>query len=210
MPQHEEDTTNEREKSATHRLKGGSIESVFMSNFAASPNNWDQKKRECKAIIETPKGRRNKFDYDPKFEAFTLGGLLPEGLVFPFDFGFIPSTLAEDGDPLDIMILMDEPAHVGCLVDVRIIGVIEAEQTENGKAITNNRLIGVTVHSYAHEDVRSLHEISDSILDQVEEFFVSYNKSRGKKFKVKGRHGPKRAATLVETAIQAFKKNGAK
>ncbi|HLJ46232.1 MAG TPA: inorganic diphosphatase [Bryobacteraceae bacterium] len=146
----------------------------------------------------------------PKFEAFTLGGLLPEGLVFPFDFGFIPSTLAEDGDPLDLMILMDEPAHVGCLVDVRVIGVIEAEQTEDGKAITNNRLIGVTVHSYAHEDVRSLNEISDSILDQVEEFFVSYNKSRGKKFKVKGRHGPKRTATLVDTAIQAFKKNGAK
>jgi len=135
---------------------------------------------------------------------------LPEGLVFPFDFGFIPSTLAEDGDPLDLMILMDEPAHVGCLVDVRVIGVIEAEQTEDGKAITNNRLIGVTVHSYAHEDVRSLNEISDSILDQVEEFFVSYNKSRGKKFKVKGRHGPKRTATLVDTAIQAFKKNGAK
>ena len=53
-----------------------------------------------------------------------LGGLLPEGMMFPFDFGFIPSTLGEDGDPLDILVLMDAPAHVGCLIEVRIIGII--------------------------------------------------------------------------------------
>src|SRR3984893_11401569 len=103
-----------------------------MSNLAAIPNKWNHKKRECKAIIETPKGRRNKFDYDPEFEMFTLGGLLPEGLAFPYDFGFIPSTLGDDGDPLDVMVVMDEPAHVGCLLDVRLVGVIEAEQTEDG------------------------------------------------------------------------------
>src|SRR5437763_7447539 len=95
-------------------------------------------KRECRVIVETPKGRRNKFDYDPTIQAFTLGGLLAEGLSFPFDFGFVPSTLAEDGDPVDVMILMDEPAHVGCVLDVRVIGVIEAEQTEGGKTTPNH------------------------------------------------------------------------
>lgn len=182
-----------------------------MPNLAQSPNQWDPKKRISKAVVETPKGRRNKFDYDPEYEVFALGGLLPEGLAFPYDFGFIPSTLGEDGDPLDIMILMEEPAHVGCLLDVRVIGVIEAEQSDDGKTIENDRLIGVAVHSYAHEDIHSVSEVPKSVLKQVEEFFVSYNKSRGKKFKVKGRHGPKRGAALIEAGIEAFRdKHGAK
>ena len=177
-----------------------------MSNLAASPNHWNHKKLECKAIIESPKGRRNKFDYDPAYDLFALGGLLPEGCVFPYDFGFIPSTLGDDGDPVDIMVLMDEPAHVGCLLDVRLIGVIEAVQIEKGKSTVNNRLIGVSVHSYSHQRLDSLNEIDKALLDQVEEFFISYNKSRGKKFKVKGWHGPKRAAELLEIGIGAFKK----
>ena len=177
-----------------------------MANLLECPNRWDPKTRECKAIIETPKGRRNKFDYDPEYRLFSLGGLLAEGLVFPFDFGFIPSTLGMDGDPLDVMILMDEPAHVGCLLDIRIIGVIEASQTEDGKRITNDRLIGAAIHSYSHEDLRSINDVSKSVLDQVEEFFISYNKSRGKQFKVKGRRGPKRAVEIVEAGMALFEK----
>lgn len=126
-------------------------------------HEFDKANRQCRAIVETPKGRRNKFDYDSRLEAFTLGGLLAEGLSFPFDFGFIPSTLGEDGDPLDVMILMDEPAHVGCVLCIRLIGVIEAEQTDDGKKVSNDRLIGVSVHSYNHENVHSIAEISRSL-----------------------------------------------
>jgi len=177
-----------------------------MKDLAACPNEWKAKQCQCKAIIETPKGRRNKFDYDPEFRMFKLGGLLPEGLAFPFDFGFIPSTLGDDGDPLDVMVLMDEPAHVGCLLDIRLIGVIEAQQTEKGKSTENDRLIGVAVHSYNHQHIKSIDDVDKTILDQVDEFFISYNKSRGKKFKVKGRHGPKRAAQLVDAGIKKFRK----
>src|SRR5215210_3886384 len=81
-------------------------------------------------IIETPKGSRNKFNYDEELGLFKLGGVLPAGAVFPFDFGFVPSTVGGDGDPLDVLVLMDEPAFAGCLVAVQLIGVIEAEQTE--------------------------------------------------------------------------------
>jgi inorganic pyrophosphatase len=176
-----------------------------MSNLAKCPNKWNEKKCECKVIIETPKGRRSKFDYDPEYKLFALGGLLAEGLAFPFDFGFVPSTQGEDGDPLDIMVLMDEPAHVGCLLDVRIIGVIEAEQIEGKESTRNNRLIGVAIHSYSHENVSSLSEVNKPLLDQVEEFFIAYNKNRGKKFKVTGRHGPRRAAQLVDEGIKAFR-----
>ncbi len=173
-------------------------------DLASLSHELDKKSRTCRVVIETPKGRRNKFDYDPKLESFTLGGLLPEGLSFPFDFGFVPSTIAADRDPIDIMVLMDEPAHVGCVLTVRLIGVIEAQQSQDGKTLENDRLIGIAVHSYSHDKVQSVSELNNSLLDQVEEFFVSYNKSRGKKFKVMGVHGPSKAVKRVQKAIEAY------
>lgn len=170
----------------------------------------DAKKSTCRAIIETPKGCRNKFDYDPDSGLFMLGGLLPEGMMFPFDFGFIPSTLGEDGDPLDILVLMDAPAHVGCLIEVRIIGIIQAEQTEDGKTEGNDRLLGVAIHSYDHEDLASISDVSKTLLEQLEEFFISYNKQRGKKFKVTGTGGPKKAIKFLRAGIQAHKRDAKK
>src|SRR6201988_1257910 len=123
-----------------------------MADLTHLPHRLDPKSRVCQAIIETPKGSRNKFDYGPLSGLFMLGGLLPEGMMFPFDFGFVPSTLGEDGDPLDIMVLMDAPAHVGCLIEVRIIGVIQAEQREDGETKRNDRLLGAAVHSYDHQN----------------------------------------------------------
>src|SRR5882762_10137003 len=134
-----------------------------MADLTHLSNELHSKKATCRAVIETPKGSRNKFDYDPDSNLFMLGGLLPEGMMFPFDFGFIPSTLGEDGDPLDIMVLMDAPAHVGCLMDVRIIGIITAEQVEDGKTESNDRLLGVAIHSYDHEDLQSISQVSKTL-----------------------------------------------
>src|SRR5579875_2913440 len=131
-------------------------------NLASLPHELDKKTRECRVIIETPKGRRNKFDYDPNTETFTLGGLLPEGMSFPFDFGFIPSTVAEDGDPLDVIVLMDEPAHVGCLLKVRLIGVVKVVQTEDGKKTENDRLLAVSTRSFEYEGIKSVSELRSS------------------------------------------------
>ncbi len=176
-----------------------------MANLESLPHQLDPQTRVCRAIIETPKGCRNKFDYDPDSGLFMLGGLLPEGMMFPFDFGFIPCTLGADGDAVDVMVLMDAPAHVGCLIEVRIIGIISAEQTEKGKTETNDRLLGVAVHSYEHEDVQAIGEVSKTLLDQIEEFFISYNKQRGKKFRVTGTGGPKKAIKFLKSGIQAHK-----
>jgi inorganic pyrophosphatase len=177
-----------------------------MGDLTTLPNQLDPKTRLCRAIIETPKGCRNKFDYDPESNLFELGGLLPEGMMFPFDFGFIPSTLGEDGDPLDIMVLMDAPAHVGCLIEVRIIGIIEAKQIQDGKTETNDRLLGVAVHSYDHEDLKTINDVSKTLLAQIEAFFVSYNKQRDKKFKITGTGGPKKAIRFVKSGIQAHRR----
>src|ERR1700730_1216613 len=181
-----------------------------MDNLINLPNQLDAEHCRCRGIIETPKGCRNKFDYDPDSNLFMLGGVLPEGMMFPFDFGFIPSTLGEDGDPLDIMVLMDAPAHVGCLIDVRIIGIINAKQTEDGQTERNDRVLGVAIHSYDHEDLESMDDVSKTLLSQVEEFFVSYNKQRGKKFKITGTGGPKRAIKFLKAGIEAHKKNAKK
>ncbi len=177
-----------------------------MADLSALPNHLDLKTRVCAAIIETPKGFRNKFDYDPDSSLFKLGGLLPEGMMFPFDFGFVPDTLGDDGDPVDIMVLMDAPAHVGCLIEVRIIGIIEAEQTQqNGKTESNSRLLGVSVHSYEHENINHIKEVNKNLLNQVEAFFVSYNKQRGKKFRIKGTGGPRKAMKFLKAGIRARK-----
>ena len=178
-----------------------------MANLSSLPNQLDAKKRVCVAIIETPKGCRNKFDYDPDSGLFKLGGLLPEGMMFPFDFGFIPSTKGEDGDPIDVMVLMDAPAHVGCLIEVRIVGIITADQTEDGKTETNDRLLAVAIHSYDHQDVESIDDINKALLSQVEEFFISYNKQRGKKFKVTGTGGPKKAIEFLKRGMEKHKKS---
>ncbi|HEY2456826.1 MAG TPA: inorganic diphosphatase, partial [Candidatus Acidoferrum sp.] len=75
-----------------------------------------------KAVVETPKGSRNKYEFDSADRTFTLKRVLPAGMAFPYDFGFFPSTLADDGDPLDVLLLMDEPAFCGCVVNCRLIG----------------------------------------------------------------------------------------
>lgn len=177
-----------------------------MADLTALANQFDSRTPSCRAVIETPRGRRNKFDYDPATGLFILGGLLPQGMVFPFDFGFVPGTLGEDGDPLDIIVLMDAPAHVGCLLEVRLIGILCAEQTEDGKSEKNDRLIGVAAHSYEHEQRRSVRDLSKTFLKQMEEFFITYNRQRGKKFRITGTGGPGKAAQCVRDGMRKYRK----
>lgn len=162
---------------------------------------------ELHVIIETPKGSRNKFNYDEEYRLFKLGGVLPAGAVFPFDFGFIPSTLGGDGDPLDVLLLMDEPAFPGCLVPSRLVAVIEADQTErDGETTRNDRLIAVAANSHTHQQVRTLADIGVALLDEIEHFFISYNQIKGKKFKPLGRFGPTKAARLIEEGERRFQR----
>jgi inorganic pyrophosphatase len=162
---------------------------------------FDPDTEELQVIIDTPKGNRNKFSWDEKKKIFKLSGVLPAGAIFPYDFGFIPKTKGEDGDALDVLILMDEPAFTGCLVAARLIGVIAARQTEKGKTVRNDRLLAVAVGSPAHDHLRSLKDIAPQRLDEIEHFFISYNEAKGKKFVPIGRYGPARARALVRRAM---------
>ena len=132
-----------------------------------------------------------------KRKAYVLKSVLPQGALFPFDFGSIPGTVAEDGDPVDALVLINEPAFCGCLIESRLLGVIEAEQSENGKTKRNDRLIAVAAKSQTHAEIKSLSDLSSALLKEIEHFFIFYNQERGKKFRPLARHGPKRAARLV-------------
>jgi inorganic pyrophosphatase len=168
--------------------------------------------KDLNVIIETPKGSRNKFNYDEEHGLFKLGGVLPAGAVFPFDFGFLPGTVGGDGDPLDVLVLMDESAFAGCLVPSRLVGVIEAEQTEkDGETTRNDRLIAVATESRSHRHITSLTDLNENMVEEIEHFFVSYNEIKGKKFCPLGRFGPRRAEEVVRKGMRsAGKRSGTK
>jgi inorganic pyrophosphatase len=166
------------------------------------------KSGDLRAVIETPRGSRNKFRYDPECDCFELATALPEGMSFPFDFGFVPSTLGDDGDPLDLLVLMDAPVPSGCILRCRLIGVIEARQKEKGKSWTkNDRLIAVARHARTHEGVKTLDDLRPHTLEDITEFFVDYNRLHDKKFEPLGSHGPRRGEKLVKRGEAAYKAN---
>ncbi len=169
-------------------------------------NPFDAETEDLNVIIDTPKGSRNKYKYDEELQIFKLGGVLAVGHFFPFDFGYIPNTLGGDGDPLDVLVLMDEPAFVGCLIPSRLIGVIEANQTEDGKTERNDRLIAVASNSRTHKDIKSINDLNKTLVDEIEHFFVSYNEAKGKQFKPLGRFAQIKAKQIVEEGIKLSKK----
>jgi inorganic pyrophosphatase len=149
--------------------------------------------------VESPKGGAHKFNYEPETGNFKLMKILPAGLVFPFDFGFIPNTKGEDGDPLDIIVVSEITTFPGCTMDCLIIGAIKAEQTErDGKTVRNDRFLGIPVVSQLFSEVKDVKDLPDTILNQVENFFKNYNEQAGKKFEVLERVGADEAAKLIK------------
>jgi inorganic pyrophosphatase len=159
---------------------------------------FDSESGNLNVVVETPRGCRNKYAFDFDLGGYKLKAVLPNGAVFPFDFGSIPGTTGDDGDPLDVLLLMDEPVFPGCLVEARILGVIEAEQTKDGETERNDRLIAVAAKSPTHESMKSLLKIDPKMIEEIEHFFVSYNSARGRRFCPIGRKGPVAAKRLVE------------
>ena len=167
---------------------------------------FDEKGKCLNVVVETPKGSRVKYAYDLESGFFILSKALPEGMVFPFNFGFVPNTLAPDGDPLDVLVLNEEPLISGCLLKVRPIAVIKATQRENGgKPIRNDRVIGEAIGKETPPEFQSL-ELEKQTISQIEFFFTAYNKLYGKKFKVVGTGGPQKAMEIVRQAVKLQRK----
>ena len=163
-------------------------------------------KGKIQVIIETPKGSRNKYAFDEEQRVFALKKVLPAGMTFPYDFGFIPSTKAEDGDPTDVLVLMDEPAFPGCLLKCRIIGVIEGQQGKKKKGERNDRIIAIEEanHSYAH--IHHVKELGKKFVKELEEFFVNYHDLQGEKYRILDVKGPAEARRRIADGMKSVRK----
>ncbi|HEV7912926.1 MAG TPA: inorganic diphosphatase [Albitalea sp.] len=160
---------------------------------------------QLRAVVEASQGSRNKLKYDPELGVFALHKVLPLGCAFPFDFGFVPSTRGDDGDPLDVLLLMDEPVPVGGVVACRLVGVIEAQQTQPGKKpLRNDRLLAVSALSHRHRGCTTLADLGAGLLDEIERFFVFYNAQQGIVFEPLARRGVREARRLVAAGCKAF------
>ncbi len=159
-------------------------------------------KQTLRVVIETPKGSRNKFAFDPKQHIFELKKVLPAGMTFPYDFGFVPSTEADDGDPIDVLVLMDEPAFPGCALTCRPIGVIEGEQGDPKEKERNDRIIAIEQDAHSWADIRTIDDLGKHFCRELEEFFVNYHKLTGKQYRVVGLKGPDQARKLVKSGRQ--------
>jgi inorganic pyrophosphatase len=153
-----------------------------------------------RAIIETPQGSRNKLAFDHELGAFRITQSLPSGMSFPFDFGFFPGTHAADGDPLDVLVLMDGPGYPGVHVDVRLLGVLEAETVEDGKRVRNDRLIAVAEGTTERGHLRDLDDLDAGLRKEIESWFEMEHRLLGRQFRVLGEADARKAAQLLEKA----------
>ena len=157
-------------------------------------------------IIETPKGSRNKYSFDPEQKIYVLKSALPAGMYFPYDFGFVPRTMADDGDPLDVLVLMEEPAFPGCALMARIIGVIEGEQTSSKGTTRNDRLVAIAETARTYEHLKTIKDIPKQAFREIEEFFVNYHRLQGRKYKLLGCGDQRAAEKLIKVSSKAASK----
>jgi inorganic pyrophosphatase len=165
------------------------------------PFNPDDKQL-LQVIIETPKGSRNKFAFNSQEHIFELKTVLPAGMAFPYDFGFVPSTKADDGDAVDVLVLMDEPAFPGCLLSCRPIGVIEGEQIGKKGKTRNDRIVAVEQSAHSWADIKTLDDLGKHFLKELEQFFVDYHQLSDKKYRVLDVKGPNQATKLVKSSLR--------
>jgi inorganic pyrophosphatase len=156
------------------------------------------------AVIEAAAQSRCKFKFEARRGVFQLHNVLPIGTSFPHSFGFIPATLGEDGDPLDIVVLTDEPPPVATVIPCRLIAILEAEQAEDGKKIRNDRLLAVAVSSERYASCRNRKDIEEPVLRRIADFFDFYHREQGKtSFKAKHWKGAKAAQRVLDAGRKA-------
>jgi inorganic pyrophosphatase len=161
-------------------------------------------------IVDTPQGSGNKYKYDEETGLFKLSRMLPDGLHFPCDFGSIPGTIAEDGDALDVIVLSKAALFVGCLLSVKLIGIIRAIQTEAKRRVRNDRLVAVPVTPVNQPAFNEIAEVPRNRIADIEQFFVAYNSAQGRPFRITGRQAAASAERALRRALKAhdLKANG--
>jgi inorganic pyrophosphatase len=167
---------------------------------------FDKESRALNIIVETPRNGRIKYKYNKKYGMFQLDKTLPYGFSFPFEFGFVPSTIGGDGDPLDVLVLSDEATFPGCLVLGQVLGVLQGEQREGKKVNRNDRLVAIPLSIKTQEPMIPIKTLDQALISDITKFFISYNEVQGKKFKSLGFGSRQRALDLIEEARKRARK----
>ena len=153
-------------------------------------------------LIEIPAGSKNKYEFDKDMNAFILDRVLFSSVQYPYDYGFVPNTLADDGDPLDGMVLMDQPTFPGCVIAARPIGMLE--MIDGGDR--DEKILCVPDEDPRYRKVKSLSDIADHRLDEIAEFFKTYKNLEKKVTEILGWKDLSEVAPLVEKCIAAGSK----
>src|SRR5512142_834826 len=169
----------------------------------------DRETGDVTVIVETAKGSHNKYKYDPDCRALRLSAVLGEGLSFPYDFGFFPSTVGDDGDPLDVLLFLDHGVPPCTVVTARLLGVLAIRQrSEKEKQWRrNDRFFAVATHAHDHGHLKTLDDLRPHMLDEIESFFTHYAGLNGKQLEVLARKGPRRAEKLLKAGARKFERS---
>lgn len=153
------------------------------------------------AFIEIQKGTSNKYEYDNELNVMKLDRVLHSPMFYPVDYGFIPQTQADDGDPLDVLVITDSPVFPGCVCEVRAIGALKMTDDKGG----DDKILAVQTGNPRYKNIRTLKDLEPHLLDELSHFFEAYKKLEKKKVKVEGWHGKDVALSLIKTARKNFK-----
>lgn len=154
------------------------------------------------AVVECPKGTENKYQYDISKKAFVLDRVLFSAVHYPGDYGFIPQTFDEDGDPLDILVLVTNPTFPGCIITVRPIGVLRMED----QSLRDDKVLAVPVGDPRFNEYHSLNNPPEHILREIAYMFATYKGPEGKEVKVQGWGDAEGAREIIEECHQRFQK----
>jgi inorganic pyrophosphatase len=182
-------------------------QAVNPTNFDHIPSYSDEKEGVVNAVIETPALTRHKFAFEPNYGLMLLKHTLALGLRWPYDYGFIPQTLADDGDPEDILVLNDEPTFSGCMLEVRVLGVVRLAKND----VENDRIVGCPTRksgvSLTTDVFNDIDDLPKELLAGIERFLVEYSATEGNKIDLKSVGSRKKALKLIEESRRTFFKS---
>ena len=151
-------------------------------------------------VVEIPKGSSNKYEYDPELGAFRLDRVLYSPVHYPGDYGFIPGTLASDGDPMDVLALVEEPSFSGCVVEVRPVGVLKMVDQEQ----IDQKIVAVLNRDPRYDQVHTLDQIFPHLRREIEHFFNIYKELEGRETSTLGWGDPIEARTVIGESRRAY------
>jgi inorganic pyrophosphatase len=152
-----------------------------------------------KVIVEIPKGSRNKYEYDPESDRMKLNRVLSSAVHYPADYGFAEGTRAEDGDEVDILVLLEEPTFPGCLIEAKPIGYLEMHDEKGG----DNKVLAVPLNDPRWGHIKDLYELPPSLLDEIENFFLTYKRLESKEVTSNGWYNSRKAFEyLIKSRVE--------